>query len=88
MWKKKEQGNLNPFGSEMVGVAGVVALQQAVPLELAQVVAELVQAVGAVGKVEGGEDGVVDLFGGPAADMTAAMEEDFEQADKCADRGS
>ena len=79
--EQKEQGNLNPFGSEMVGVAGIVALQQAVPLELAQVVAELVQAVGAVGKVEGGEDGVVDLFGGPAADMTAAMEEDFEQAD-------
>src|SRR6202022_502786 len=79
--EQKEQGNLNPFGSEIVGVAGVVALQQAVPLELAQVVAELVQAVGAVGKVEGGEDGVVDLFRGPAADMTAAMEEDFEQAD-------
>jgi hypothetical protein len=52
--EQKEQGNLNPFGSEMVGVAGIVALQQAVPLELAQVVAELVQAVGAVGKVEGG----------------------------------
>jgi hypothetical protein len=24
---------------------------------------------------------VVDLLGGPAADMTAAMEEEFEQAD-------
>src|SRR4029077_20323047 len=31
--------------------------------------------------MEGGEDGVVDLLGGPAADMTAAMQEDFEQAD-------
>ena len=33
--EQKEQGNLNPFGGETVGVAGTVALQQAVPLELA-----------------------------------------------------
>ena len=39
-------------------------------LELAQVVAQLVEAVGAVGEVEGGEDGVVDLLGGPAADVS------------------
>ena len=41
----------------------------------------MVEAVGAVGEVEGGEDGVVDLLGGPAADVTAAMQEHFEQAD-------
>ena len=41
----------------------------------------MVQAVGAVGKIEGGDDGMVDLLGGPAAEMTAAMKEDFEQAD-------
>ena len=57
----------------MVGVAGSVTLQQGVGFELAQVVAELVQAVGCVGEVEGSEDGVVDLLGGPAADLTAAM---------------
>jgi len=39
--------------------------------ELAQVIAQLVQAIGFVGDVECGEDGLVDLFGGPAADMTA-----------------
>jgi hypothetical protein len=33
--EQKEQGNLNPFGGETVGVAGTVALQQAMPLELA-----------------------------------------------------
>jgi len=79
--EQKEQGNLNPFWGETVGVAGAVALQQAVAFELTQVVAELIEAVGAVGEVEGGEDGVVNLLGGPAADMTAAMQEDFEQAD-------
>ena len=47
-------------------------MQQSVAFELAQVVAELVETIGAGGKVESGEDGVMDLFGGPAADMTAA----------------
>src|SRR5712672_2522984 len=79
--EQKKQGDLNPLGGETVGVAGAVTLQQPVALQLAQVVAQLVEAVGSVGEVEGGEDGVVDLFGGPAADMTAAMEEEFEQAD-------
>src|SRR6202030_4015254 len=32
-------------------------------------------------KIEGGDDGMVDLLGGPAADMTAAVQEDFKQAD-------
>jgi hypothetical protein len=52
-----------------------------VALEPTQVVAELVETVGGIAEVEGGEDGVVDLFGGPAADVGAAMQEDFEQAD-------
>src|SRR5712672_4741577 len=79
--EQKKQGDLNPLGGETVGVAGAVTLQQPVALQLAQVVAELVEAVGAVGEVEGGEDGVVDLLGGPVADVAAAMQEHFEQAD-------
>ena len=79
--EQKEQRDLNPFGGEPVGVAGAVTLQQTVAFELAQVVAELVEAVGGVGEVERGEDGAVDLLGGPAADVTAAMQEHFEQAD-------
>ncbi len=46
---------------------------QPVAPERVQVVAELVEAVGSVGKMEAGEDGVVDLLGRPAADMTAAL---------------
>src|SRR5712672_4616399 len=79
--EQKKQGDLNPLGGETVGVAGAVTLQQPVALQLAQVVAQLVEAVGAVGEVEGGEDGMVDLLGGPAADVTAAMQEDFKEAD-------
>ena len=40
--EQKEQPNLNPFGGETIGVTGAVALQQSVPLQLAQVVAELI----------------------------------------------
>ena len=50
-------------------------------LELAQVVAQLVQAIGALGELEGCEDSLVDLLGRPAADVSAAMQHDFEQAD-------
>jgi hypothetical protein len=32
--------------------------------------------------VEAGEDGVVDLLGGPAAKLSAAVQEDFEEADE------
>ena len=79
--EQKEQGNLNAFGGETVGVAGAVTLQEPVAPQLAQVVAELVETVGAVGEVEGSEGGVVDLLGSPAADVTAAMQEHFKQAD-------
>src|SRR4030095_11107355 len=50
------------------------------PLQLPQVVAELIQAVGFGGKLEGGEYGLVNLFGSPAADVGATVEEDFQQA--------
>src|ERR1700737_197509 len=79
--EQEEQGDLNPFWRETVGVAGSVTLQQPVGFELAQVVTELVEPVGAVGEAEGGEDGVVDLLGGPAADLTTAVQEDLEEAD-------
>src|SRR6516162_2966677 len=51
-------------------------------LELAQVVAQLVETVGVVREVEGGEDGMVDVLGGPAAEVGAAMQEDFEETDE------
>jgi hypothetical protein len=48
------------------------------PLELTQVVAQLVETVGLLGEIKGGEDGAMDLPGRPAADLRAAMEEDLE----------
>jgi adenylate cyclase len=67
--EEEEQRHLDSFRRETIGVAGAVTLWQAVALELAEVVAELVQAVGSGGEVEACEDGVVDLLGGPAANL-------------------
>jgi hypothetical protein len=52
-----------------------------VAFELAQVIAQLVEAIASVGELEGGEDGLVDLPGGRAADVTAAVQEHLEEAD-------
>jgi hypothetical protein len=45
MKEEKEQGDLDAFGREAVGVAGSVPLEQAVALELAQIVAQLVETI-------------------------------------------
>ena len=45
--------------------------------EFAQVITELIKTVIFIGEMEGGEDGLVDLIGSPAADMSAGMEENL-----------
>ena len=55
MEEQEQQGHLDAFGCELVGIAGAVALQQAMALEFAQIVAELVEAVGFGGKLKGGK---------------------------------
>ena len=79
--EQKQQRDLDAFRREAVGVAGSIALQQAMAFEFAQVVAQLVDAVASVGELEGGENGLMDLLGGPAADVAATVQEDLEQAD-------
>jgi len=81
MEEQKQQRDLNTLEREAVGVTVAVALQQAVPLELAQIVAELVEAVSFIGEVEGRQDGLVDFLRGPTANEGAAMQQDLEEAD-------
>ena len=50
-------------------------------LELAQVVAQPVLAISVGGEVAVGEDGVMDLLDAPAADLSAAVQQHFEQPD-------
>ena len=45
--------------------------------EFAEVVAELVETVTFIGEMEGGEDDLMDLVGCPAADVSAAMQENL-----------
>ena len=60
--KWKQQRDLDTFWGETVGVAGSVTLDQSVSLELAQIIAELIEAVRLFGEMEGGEDGLVDTW--------------------------
>jgi hypothetical protein len=48
--------------------------------EFAQVVSQLVDAVASVGELEGADYGLMDLLGGPATNVAATVQEDFEQA--------
>src|SRR6266705_1100308 len=50
-------------------------------LELAQVIAQLVQAIAAVREAEGGQDGLMDLLRRPAPDVRSTVQEDFHQPD-------
>jgi len=61
--EQEEQGDVESFGCQAVGVATSIALQQAMPFELTQIITKLVESVIARGEVEGGEEGLVDLCG-------------------------
>jgi hypothetical protein len=54
------------------------------PASLAMMAPEpspLIKTIIFIREMEGGEDGLVDLIGSPASDMSAAMEENLAQAD-------
>ena len=72
---------MDTFRGETVGVTGTVTLDQSMTLEFAQIVAQLVQAVSSPGEMEGGEDRLMNLLGGPTADMSAAVQKNLEQTD-------
>jgi hypothetical protein len=63
-----------------IGITAALAFDQAMTFQFPQVVAELIETVGFGGKFEGGEYGLMNLFGSPAADCGATMQEYFHQA--------
>src|SRR6516165_593577 len=79
--EEEQESDLDAFCREAVGIAWSVPLQQAVSLELAQIVAQLVQAIALLREPEGGEHGLMDLLSRPAADVRAAVQEDLHQPD-------
>src|SRR5215471_18561117 len=88
MKEEEQQSNLDAFCREAVGIVSSVPLQQAVSLELAQIVAQLVQAIALLRDPEAGEHGLMDLLSRPAADARAAVQEDLHQPDDAGCRGS
>lgn len=79
--EQKEQGELNAFCGQAVGVARAVALDQRVSFELAQVVAQLVEAVVVRREIECREDSPVDVAGRPAAELGAGVQQNFKETD-------
>ena len=76
--EQKQERYLNAFGGESVSIAGTIALQQAVPLQFAQVVTELVEPIGFGRKSKGGKDGLMDFFGGWTANGVTAVQQNLE----------
>jgi hypothetical protein len=72
--EEEQQCDLNSFGGEPVGIATALTFQQSMALQLAQIVAELVQSLGLWGKLKSGQHGLVELFGRGAAHGMAAVE--------------
>jgi len=54
--EQEQERNVDAFCGQAVGIAAAIALQQPVPFELAQIVAELVEAIGFRGELERGDD--------------------------------
>jgi hypothetical protein len=77
--EQKQESDVNAFRGKAVGVAVAIASEQTVALEFAQIVAELVQCVLFRGKLERRNHGLVNLFGRPAADSSAVVDENFQQ---------
>lgn len=78
--EQEQERDLHAFVCEPVGITAAIALEKGMTFQLAEVVAELIQAVGVGGKLEHGEYGLMDLLGGPATDGIASMEKDLQYA--------
>jgi hypothetical protein len=82
MKEEEQESNLDAFCREAVGVACSIPLQQAVSLELAQIVAQLVQAIAFLREPEGGEHGLMDLLSRQPPTCVPAVQEDLHQPDE------
>ncbi len=79
MEEQKQEGDINAFAGETVGIAATLACEQTVALEFAEVVAELVESVLFRGDLERRDNRLVNLFGRPATDGAAVVQENFQQ---------
>ena len=75
--EEKQESDLKALAGESVGVAGAVPFQQGMTLELTEIITKLVQGIRLLGEAESGENGLVNLYCGPAAEVAAAVEENL-----------
>ena len=73
----QEDGNLHTLVGQVRGVTVAVALEQAVGSHLAQVIAQLMEAIARRSQGLGAEESRVNLVGGPAGQTGPAVEEDL-----------
>lgn len=81
MKEDEDQCDFGSFIGEPVSVALAIPFQQAVRLQLAQIVTELIEPVTDGADSEGSEDGVMNVFGPPSTHGGAAVQEDLHQTD-------
>src|ERR1700685_2733041 len=77
--EQEQEGDVHASCGQAVGVSATIALQQPVSFELAEIVTELIQSVLSRGKLEAGDDCLVNVFGRPAANGTAVMQENLQE---------
>ena len=76
--EQEQERDVDAFGSETVGITSAIALEKSVTFQLAEIVTELVQSVGLGGKLECSDDDLVNLFGSPAADGVASVQQHLQ----------
>ena len=81
MEENEHEGDANAFVGEAVGIAVAVALEQGMGFEFAKVVAKLGEGVALRSKLVSRKDGLMDLAGRPAAEWSAAMDQDFHETE-------
>src|SRR5258708_13649535 len=73
--EQEQEGDVQAFCRQAVSVVAAIALEQIVPFQLAQVVAQLVETVSFGGKLERSANCLVNLFFRPAPDRTSLWQE-------------
>ena len=81
MKEQEQERDVNSLDRQSVSVAATVAFEQSRAFEFTEIVTKLVESVLFRGKLERGDDGLMNLFGGPAADGAAVMQENLQQSD-------
>ena len=77
----EQQRDLGSFLCQAISVTLLVSGEQPMRCEFAQIVSELVKFIAVGADAEGGQNGFVDVAGGPAGYYRSSVQHHFHQAD-------